>query len=234
MPSGRGRPGIGAHRPHVLPHSLRGGNRRRTPPDRPGAYLLLARRPARACGVPHRRLAIDFRIELDRFAKAHGHTIEFYQYFRTDGANRGTEADGRLRKLTRIDFPEELARRYKKPFFWPDGIFVLRAEKKRVLCLVEAYRGDDTGRVMQQLVWHIVALDHGLPSEKYGMKMAHRVLLVFEGEGALAAVLQRLLRWDSIHEHRQFIACSTIERLRENFRDWYSVREGEISAGGVI
>ena len=83
---------------------------------------------------------------------------------------------------------------------------------------MEAYRGGDTGRVMQQLVWHVVALDHGLPSEKYGLKTAHRVLVVFEEEAALAAVLQRLLRWDSIHEHRQFILCSTIERLQKNFR----------------
>ena len=99
---------------------------------------------------------------------------------------------------------------------------------------MEAYRGGDTGRVMQQLVWHIVALDHGLPSEKYGLKTAHRVLVVFEEEAALAAVLRRLLQWDSIDEHRQFILCSTIERLRKNFQDWYSVREGKISAGGVI
>ena len=55
-----------------------------------------------------------------------------------------------------------------------------------------------------------------------------------EGEAALAAVLQRLMVWDSIHEHRQFIACSTIERLRKNFQDWYSVREGEIPAGGLF
>jgi hypothetical protein len=45
--------------------------------------------------VPHRKLAIDFRIELDRYAKQHGHTVEFYhQYFRTAGANRGTEGGG--------------------------------------------------------------------------------------------------------------------------------------------
>lgn len=156
--------------------------------------------------IPHRRLAIDFRIELDRYAKEHGHTVEFYhQYFRTAGANRGTETGERLRKLTRIDFPAELAARYRKPFFWPDGIFVLKAGTKRTLCLVEAYRGSETGRVMQQLVWHIVALDHGLPSEKYGLQTAHRVLVVFEDEAALAAVLQRLLQWDSIDEHREFI-----------------------------
>ena len=117
--------------------------------------------------VPHRRLTIDFRIELNRFVEEQGHTVEFYhQYFRTSGANRGTEAGGRLRKHTRIDFPEHLAERYQKPFFWPDGIFALRTGHKRILCLVEAYRGIDTGRVMRQLDWHVVALEHGLHSEK--------------------------------------------------------------------
>src|SRR5512139_1148586 len=62
--------------------------------------------------VLHRRLTIDFRIELNRFAEQQGYAVEFYhQYFRTTGANRGTEAGERLRKLTRIDFPEPLAKR---------------------------------------------------------------------------------------------------------------------------
>jgi hypothetical protein len=114
--------------------------------------------------VPHRRLAIDFRIELDRFAKEHGHTVEFYhQYFRMSGRNRGTEAGERLKKLTRIDFPTELADKFRKPFFWPDGIFALRTKERRVLFLLEAYRGIDTGRVMRQLDWHVVALGEGMP-----------------------------------------------------------------------
>ena len=87
---------------------------------------------------------------------------------------------------------------------------------------------------MQQLVWHVVALDHGLPSEKYGLKTAHRVLVVFEEEAALAAVLQRLLRWDSIHEHRQFILCSTIGRLQEEFRGLVLGAGGEDHGGRVV
>ena len=185
--------------------------------------------------VPHRRLAIDFRIELNSFAEKHGHAIEFYHhYFRTTGANRGTEAGERLRKLTRIDFPERLAERYKKPFFWPDGIFALRTGKKRILCLVEAYRGIDTGRVMQQLDWHVVALEHGLPSLQYGFDTANKVLLVFEGESALAAVLHRLLARTDLEDFRELIACSTIGRLQANFQDWHYVRKGNITAGGLV
>lgn len=81
--------------------------------------------------IPHPRLAVDFRIELDFFAKKAGFAVEFYHhYFRSSGANRGTNPDERLRRLTRIDFPEEVVKRYKKPFFWPDGIFALRSKEK--------------------------------------------------------------------------------------------------------
>ncbi|MGZ9053078.1 MAG: hypothetical protein ACXW3N_13020, partial [Rhodoplanes sp.] len=185
--------------------------------------------------VPHRRLTIDFRIELDRFAAAHGCAVEFYhQYFRTTGANRGEAADGRLRRLTRIDFPPPLAARLRKPFFMPDGVFALRTPAKRVLFLLEAYRGIDTGRVMRQLDWHVVALGEGLPSLQYGFQTAHKVLLVFEGESALAAVLQRLLTRTDLDAFRGLIACSTIARLQADFADWHFVRQGEIPAGGLV
>lgn len=185
--------------------------------------------------VPHRRLTIDFRIELNRFAEQQGYAVDFYhQYFRTAGANRGTEAGDRLRKLTRIDFPERLAERYKKQFFLPDGIFALRTGQKRILCLVEACRGIDTGRVMQQLDWHVVALEHGLPSLKYGFDTANKVLLVFETESAIAAVLNRLLTRTDLDAFRGLIACSTIERLKGNFQDWYYIQRGNIIGGGLI
>jgi len=185
--------------------------------------------------IPHRRLAIDFRIELDFFVNKAGFAVEFYHhYFRSSGANRGTNPDERLRKLTRIDFPEEVVKRCKKPFFWPDGIFALRSKEKRVLYLVEACRGIDTGRVMRQLDWHVVALEHGLPSLKYGFDTANKVLLVFEGESALAAVLRQLLLRTDLDAFRGLIACSTLERLRGNFEDWYYVRQGNIEAGGLI
>jgi hypothetical protein len=185
--------------------------------------------------IPHRRMAIDFCIELNFFAARSGHTVECYHhYFRTTGANRGTEADERLRKLTRIDFPEHLAKKYKKPFFWPDGVFVLRTESKRILFLVEAYRGIDTGRVMRQLGWHLVALEHGLPSLRYGFDTANKVLLVFETESAIAAVLNRLLTRTDLEDFRELIACSTIERLQANFLDWHSVQQGNIIAGELL
>ena len=140
--------------------------------------------------VLHRAMTIDCWIELNRFAAAGAGEVEFFHpYFRTTGANRAPQG-GTLKKLTRIDFPPELALKHKKPFFWPDAVFVLRTPKKRVLCLLEVYRGIDTGRVIRQLEWHLLALEHGLPSLKYGFQSANKVLVVFETEVALDAVLK--------------------------------------------
>ena len=119
--------------------------------------------------VLHRAMTIDCWIELMRFTAAGGGEVEFFHpYFRTTGANRGGGQGTPLRKLTRIDFPPELALKHKKPFFWPDAVFVLRTSpessgssgrpEKRVLCLLEVYRGIDTGRVIRQLEWHLLAL----------------------------------------------------------------------------
>ena len=44
--------------------------------------------------IPHRRLAIDFRIELDRYAKEHGHTVEFYHQYSAPPARTAARKQG--------------------------------------------------------------------------------------------------------------------------------------------
>lgn len=98
--------------------------------------------------VLHRALTIDCWIELQRFAEANASEVEFFHpYFRTTGANRGpAERETPLRKLTRIDFPPELARKHKKPFFWPDAAFILRALRKSASSACSKSTGASTPR----------------------------------------------------------------------------------------
>jgi hypothetical protein len=182
--------------------------------------------------VQHRAMCIDFWIELNAFAAATESAVEFFHpYFRTVGHNRNADPATRLKKLTRIDFPPEVARKHSKPFFWPDGVFVLRTPGERILYLLECYRGIDTGRVIRQLEWHLLALEHGLPSLRYGFDTANRVLLVFQTEEALHAVLKRLLTRPGFDDFAAFIACSTLARLQGNFQDWWYVWQGNVTAG---
>ena len=60
------------------------------------------------------------------------------------------------------------------------------------------------------------------------------MLLVFQGENALAAVLHRLLARSDLDAFRGLIASSTIERLQRNFQDWHYIRQGNITAGGLV
>lgn len=184
--------------------------------------------------VKHRAMTIDFRIELDFHAKATGATVEFFHpYFLTTGGNRKANAKERLRKLTRLDFPPEVTKKYKKPFIIPDGAFVLRTEKKRILALLEIYRGIDTGRVIEQLEWHLLALEEGLASIKYGMETGNLILMVFENDTAMHAVLKRLLERPDFDAFASYVACSTMPRLQKNFHDWWYVWKNEIKSGGL-
>lgn len=184
--------------------------------------------------VRHRAMLTAFWIELDRHAQSINGEVEFFHpYFRTTGANRNRDPATRLKKLTRIDFPQELAKKHDKPFLWADGIFSLRTETKRLLCLLECYRGIDTARVIRQLEWHLLALEHGLPSIKYGFQTSNLVLLVFEGDTPMHAVLKRLLTRPQFDDFAGFVACSTMPRLQKNFLDWWYVWNGEIRAGGL-
>lgn len=185
-------------------------------------------------GVPHQALTNDFWIELDRFAGSTDSQVEFFHpYYRTTGANRNSKPENRLRRLPRIDFDEAVAKRCKRSFIIPDANFVLRTPQKRILCLLEACRGKDTKYVMGKLEWHFLALEHGFPSLKYGMETGNLILLVFETESAMYAVLKRLLSRQGIEAFSEFVACSTIDRLRGNFMDWWYVWHGEIKAGGL-
>lgn len=184
--------------------------------------------------VKHRAMTVDFWIQLDLHAAKTGATVEvFHPYFRTSGANRNPDTATRLRKLTRIDFPKELARKHGKPFFWADGIFILRTAQKRSLALLEIYRGIDTGRVIRQLEWHLLALEHGLPSIKYQMETGNLILMVFENDTAMQAVLNRLLQRPDFHEFASYVACSTMPRLQAEFQDWWYVWQGEIKPGAL-
>jgi hypothetical protein len=182
--------------------------------------------------VLHRAMTVDFWIELDRYAEATGGEVEFFHpYFRTSGANRGSEPEARLKKLTRIDFPPPVAKKHSKPFFWPDACFALKTPQKRLLCLLECYRGIDTGRVIRQLEWHLLALEHGLPSVKYGFETGNLVLLVFDGDTPMQAVMKRLLVRPDFDDFAGFIAFSTMQRLQAKFEDWWYVWQGEIRPG---
>ena len=83
---GGGRPGIGPHRPHVLPDAARRGTRRGKPPDRPGASSS-TRAATGSCSRTSRTAGWRSISASNSTAtrRQHGHTVEFYhQYFRTD------------------------------------------------------------------------------------------------------------------------------------------------------
>lgn len=173
----------------------------------------------------HRVATIDFHIELDLFAEQHECEIKFFHtYFDTEGANRGTPPDQRLRRLTKIPLG--------KYHLIPDGIFLMNTpDGKQHLFALEVYNGRDSKRVHKQLEKHMQAQAEGAISEAYGLALPYRVLMTFETEGAMKAVMSRIQGDSQFSNSEPYFAFNTIERLREDFaRSWkfFSGREGTI------
>jgi hypothetical protein len=173
----------------------------------------------------HRMAVIDFHIELDLFCQKYGCKLPFFHiYFDTEGANRGTPASERLRRMTKVPLG--------KYHLIPDGIFLVDTpDNKQRLFALEVYNGRDTKRVHKQLARHLQAQAEGAVALAYDLRLPCRVLLLFETENAMQAVMKRI-REDSVFgESERYFAFSTLEAIREDFaRNWwfFSEKQGSI------
>lgn len=173
----------------------------------------------------HRMALIDFHIELDIFAEKYDCRVPFFHtYFDTEGANRGTPAHEQLRRMTKVPLG--------KYHLIPDGIFLVDPPdgKKRLFAL-EVYNGRDTKRVHKQLAKHLQAQAEGAVAEAYGLRLPYRVLMTFETENAMQAVMRRIRDDSQFADSEPYFAFSTLENVRRDFaRGWwfYSGKQGSI------
>jgi hypothetical protein len=173
----------------------------------------------------HRLATIDVYIELDRFAAQYGCAVRFFHtYFDVDGANRGTPPSDRLRRRTKVP----LGRFH----LIPDAIFrVTTPDGKDHLFALEVYNGRDTQRVHKQLRKHLHAQAEGAIAAAYGLALPYRVLLTFDSEAAMRAVLSRVRDDGQFAAAEPYFAFNTLARVKQDFaRGWfyYSGREGAI------
>jgi hypothetical protein len=173
-------------------------------------------RPPFAQDFFHRIAVIDFHIELDLFCQKFGCRVAFFHtYFDTKGANRGTPASERLRKMTKVPLG--------KYHLIPDGIFLVDPpDHKQRLFALEVYNGRDTKRIHKQLAKHLQAQAEGAVALAYGLRLPYRVLLTFETENALQAVLKRIREDPLFAASEPYFAFSTLEAIRGDFaRNWW-------------
>lgn len=133
----------------------------------------------------HRIFTIDLMIAFDEWIETTEHQRVFFDvYFDKTGSQRKQE-EGSLKGKTRVETGKNL-------FIDPDGIFLFRTKQKYELCLLEVANGLDSKRILQQIRNVVFASYQGLVSEKYQIQTTPRILIAFEMESTMQAVMKRV------------------------------------------
>lgn len=158
----------------------------------------------------HRWYTVDVHIAFRQWAKKAGTDIEFFHtYFDHTGSNRAGGRKGRLRPRTKIDLADGS--------FVPDAIYLaISPDGKKHFAVVEVHNGKDTGRFLQQMEKHALALHTGAVAEAYGLALNNRVRWVFEHEATMKAAMRRIQQEARFTPLRDWVDFNTVERIREN------------------
>lgn len=160
----------------------------------------------------HRINCIDFFVSLRLWVVQKGYKLEDFQYyFRQTGTNRNNKG-GRSLSENRLDIDKDGV-----GYIIPDGIFLVhRSETTPVFGVFEQHNGKDTGRIIEQVRRHCVALKYGIPSLRLDVKhngeyVANRVFICFEQTGCMKATMKRLAQADDFKPFMQFFHFASLE-----------------------
>ncbi len=131
----------------------------------------------------HRKQTIDFRIQLDKWAKNQDLTVPFFDtYF-----EKSSNSNGELRAKTRIDIKGG-------DYIIPDGAFEIIGDQKKEFFLFELHRGADNARLIRQLDKHARCLTYRSTHGKYGLpvKKGYKIILLFELDSIKDAFVKRM------------------------------------------
>lgn len=143
----------------------------------------------------HRISTINTWIVIEQWAKAKNFEISFFHtYFDKIGSQRNQEETGILHSVTKIEFGDG-------HFIQPDAIFSYqKVDRKIKLWIVEVWNGNNTTLIIDRLKELKDAIFQGIPSDKYNLQIATRVINTFEFEGNMKAVIEKLRQDPSFKE----------------------------------
>jgi hypothetical protein len=171
----------------------------------------------------HRKLTIDFHINLRIWLESNNGDVGFFNYyFDKSGNNRSDNKSNRVIALNKVILD-------KTNSFIPDVNTMFSVDEKEYLYLFEQHNGKDTKRLFEQLYVHINAIANGSVSKKYNIKKAHRVVVVCEHESVKNSVIQRLQKESGIEQYYSFFIFKTNAELEEDFYHNWTLISGENS-----
>lgn len=145
----------------------------------------------------HRKYTIDVQILLDSWAKNNEVSVRFFHtYFDMTGDNR---VHKNLQAKTKVYLEGE-------DYFIPDGVFQLERGEETRLVLFEMYNGKNSGRVIEQLHKHALALTERHTHRQFGydLNKSYPIMMVFEFDSIKRAVVEKAKREVSKHGVQSF------------------------------
>jgi hypothetical protein len=166
----------------------------------------------------HRKNFIDLHIALHALTQKQGIGIAaFHAYFHKTGNNRTAH---NLEAKTKIPLSTE-------GFFIPDGVMITESSEGKKLYLLELYNGKDTGRVVQQLGKHSMAIREGTPGKTFGLQANPFVLSAFEHASIRDAVIKRLVQHQGFARISHLYFFAALEDVTNDCENAWRTTTGE-------
>lgn len=167
----------------------------------------------------HRLEFINLHISLRQWASTNGQEVEFFHcYFDSTGNQR--RENSQLVRDTQVFL-------HGKPVI-PDGNFrIAMNDGQRRLFTLELHKGNNTGRILEQLETHAHLIEQELLPKKYQHPHDNYILSVHENAGTLEAVKRRFYDSPLLAEHYNYYAFNLADTLKEDFANGWHYANGE-------
>ena len=172
----------------------------------------------------HRIFTIDAMISFDSWSDDFDRDVLFFDvYFDKVGSQRGGSV-GTLRTKTRVQTGPDT-------YIDPDGIFAYTGgdDKERLFAL-EVANGVDTKRIVKQLREVVFASYQGFIAEKHKIKATAKILIIFEHESTLQAVISRVASDEYLNRFeglKEYVFVGTHSQVSQDWRGSWRNIEGK-------
>jgi hypothetical protein len=201
----------------------------------------------------HRVSCIDFQIEMVLYLiSIWWEMIQYSSYFDKIGCNiwsqrehkknsKNRNRNSKLNSIWKLNTSSGSSKKYEElydgsltskcklyfrdwNYFIPDGLMKYKIDWKVKIATLEMYNGNDTKRVVRQLLQHIESLKQWLPSLEFDVKIWSRVFVLFETKSAMVSLIELINRWEwVIKEFRYFrehFLFNHLDAMKEEFDSW--------------
>lgn len=167
----------------------------------------------------HRLEFISLHIALRQWANASRQEVEFFHcYFDSTGSQR--RANSQLVRDTQVSLNGQAV--------IPDGNFRLAmTDGQKRLFTLELHKGNNTGRILEQLETHAHLIERELLPKKYQHPHDNYILSVYDNAGTLEAVKRRFHTSPLLVEYRNYYAFNLADTLQADFANGWHYADGE-------